>query len=152
MNNIEVYQQTILDHSKNPENFKILKPSTHYAKSNNPLCGDKVEIFLNVKNDIAQNISFQGAGCAISIASASILTKVLSDKKLEESKIILTKFINMVEDRNYSFDYIDKYEQQLLKTFSEINKFPMRSKCASMCWSTFQDALNCDKYLNKNNE
>jgi len=152
MNNIEVYQQTILDHSKNPENFKILKPSTHYAKSNNPLCGDKVEIFLNVKNDIAQNISFQGAGCAISIASASILTKVLSDKKLEESKIILTNFINMVEDRNYSFDYIDKYEQQLLKTFSEINKFPMRSKCASMCWSTFQDALNCDKYLNKNNE
>ena len=152
MNNIEVYQQTILDHSKNPENFKILKPSTHYAKSNNPFCGDKVEIFLNVKNDIAQNISFQGAGCAISIASASILTKVLSDKKLEESKIILTNFINMVEDRNYSFDYIDKYEQQLLKTFSEINKFPMRSKCASMCWSTFQDALNCDKYLNKNNE
>ena len=152
MNNIEVYQQTILDHSKNPENFKILKPSTHYAKSNNPLCGDKVEIFLNVKNDIAQNISFQGAGCAISIASASILTKVLSDKKLEESKIILTNFIIMVEDRNYSFDYIDKYEQQLLKTFSEINKFPMRSKCASMCWSTFQDALNCDKYLNKNNE
>ena len=152
MNNIEVYQQTILDHSKNPENFKILKPSTHYAKSNNPLCGDKVEIFLNVKNDIAQNISFQGAGCAISIASASILTKVLSDKKLEESKIILTNFINMVEDRNYSFDYIDKYEQQLLKTFSEINKFPMRSKCASMCWSTFQDALNCDKYLYKNNE
>lgn len=152
MNNIEVYQQTILDHSKNPENFKILKPRTHYAKSNNPLCGDKVEIFLNVKNDIAQNISFQGAGCAISIASASILTKVLSDKKLKESKIILTNFINMVEDRNYSFDYIDKYEQQLLKTFSEIKKFPMRSKCASMCWSTFQDALNCDKYLIKNNE
>ena len=58
----------------------------------------------------------------------------------------------MVEDRNYSFDYIDKYEQQLLKTFSEIKKFPMRSKCASMCWSTFQDALNCDKYLIKNNE
>ncbi len=152
MNNIEVYQQTILDHSKYPENFKILKPLTNYAKSNNPLCGDKVEIFLNVKNDIAQNISFQGAGCAISIASASILTKVLSDKKLKESKIILTNFINMVEDRNYSFDYIDKYEQQLLKTFSEIKKFPMRSKCASMCWSTFQDALNCDKYLIKNNE
>ena len=152
MENIEVYQQTILEHSKNPENFKILKPCTHYAKSNNPLCGDKVEIFSNIKNDIAQNISFQGAGCAISIASASILTKVLSDKKLKESKIILTNFINMVEDRNYSFDYIDKYEQQLLKTFSEIKKFPMRSKCASMCWSTFQDALNWDKYLSKNNE
>ena len=152
MNNIEVYQQTILDHSKNPENFKVLKPCTHHAKANNPLCGDKVEIFTNINDNIVQNLSFQGAGCAISIASASILTKVLSDKKLKESKIILTNFINMVEDRNYSFDYIDKYEQQLLKTFSEIKKFPMRSKCASMCWSTFQDALNCDKYLIKNNE
>ena len=149
MDNIEVYQQTILDHSKNPENFKILKPCTHYAKSNNPLCGDKVEIFSNIKNDIARNISFQGAGCAISIASASILTKVLSDKKLEESKIILVNFINMVENRNYSFDHINKNEKQLLMTFSEIKKFPMRSKCASMCWSTFQDALNCDKFLSQ---
>tara|TARA_B100000575_G_C22982762_1_gene566976 strand:+ start:187 stop:633 length:447 start_codon:yes stop_codon:yes gene_type:complete len=147
MDNIEVYQQTILDHSKNPENFQILKPCTHYAKSNNPLCGDNVEIFSNIKNDVTQNISFQGAGCAISIASASILTKVLIDKKLKESKIILVNFINMVENKNYSFDYINEHEKRLLMTFSEIKKFPMRSKCASMCWSTFQDALNYDNYL-----
>ena len=152
MDNIEIYQQTILGHSKNPENFKILNPCTHYAKSNNPLCGDKVEIFSNIKNDIAQNISFQGAGCAISIASASILTKVLSNKKLKESNIILVNFINMVENRNYSFDYVNKQEQELLMTFSEIKKFPMRSKCATMCWTTFQDALNYDKYLKKYNE
>ena len=147
MDNIEVYQQTILDHSKNPENFKILKPHTHYAKSNNPLCGDKVEIFSNIKNDVAENITFQGAGCAISIASASILTKVLSDKKLKESKIILVNFINMVENRNYSFDYISEHEKRLLMTFSEIKKFPMRTKCASMSWSTFHDALNCDNHF-----
>ena len=147
MDNIEVYQQTILDHSKNPENFKILKPCTHYAKSNNPLCGDKVEIFSNIINDFTQNISFQGTGCAISIASASILTKVLSNKKLKESKIILVNFINMVENKNYSFEFISEYEKRLLMTFSEIKKFPMRTKCASMSWSTFQDALNCDNCL-----
>jgi len=149
MGNIEVYQQMILDHSKNPENFKILKPCTHYAKSNNPVCGDSVEIFSNIKNDIAQKISFQGTGCAISIASASILTKVLLDKKLDETKTILVNFINMVENRNYNFDYINEHEKQLLMTFSEIKKFPMRSKCASMSWSTFQEALNCDNYLKK---
>ena len=144
MNNTEVYQQTILEHSKNPENFKILKPCTHHAKANNPLCGDKVEIFTNIKNDIAQNITFQGAGCAISIASASILTKVLSNKKLSESKIILANFVNMVENRDYRFNFINEYEKLLLMTFSEIKKFPMRSKCATMSWSTFEDALNCD--------
>ena len=152
MNNTEVYQQTILNHSKSPENFKILKPCTHHAKANNPLCGDKVEIFTNINNDVAQDITFQGVGCAISIASASILTKVLLNKKLVESKIILTNFINMVENRDYRFNFISEYEKQLLMTFSEIKKFPMRSKCATMSWSTFKDALNCDNYLNKNYE
>lgn len=144
MNNTEVYQQTILNHSKNPENFKILKPCTHHAKANNPLCGDKVEIFTNINNDVAQNITFQGVGCAISIASASILTKVLLNKKLVETKIILTNFINMIENRDYRFNFINAHEKQLLMTFSEIKKFPMRSKCATMSWSTFKDALNCD--------
>ena len=143
METIEIYQKTILDHSKNPENFKILKPCTHHAKANNPLCGDKVEIFTNINHDIAQNITFQGAGCAISIASASILTKVLSNKKLAESKIILANFINMVENRKYCFNFVNEHEKQLLMTFSEIKKFPMRYKCATMSWSTFQDALNC---------
>ena len=147
MDNIEVYQKTILDHSKNPENFKMLKPCTHYAKANNPLCGDKVEIFSNIKNDVARNITFPGTGCAISIASASILTKVLSNKNLEQSKLILVNFINMVENRNYIFDFINEHEKRLLMTFSEIKNFPMRSKCASMSWSTFQNALNCDKNL-----
>ena len=80
MSEIGIYQQTILEHSKNPLNFKSLKTCTHQANGNNPLCGDKVEIFTNIKNDINDEICFQGAGCAISIASASILTKVLNKK------------------------------------------------------------------------
>ncbi len=145
METIEIYQKTILDHSKNPENFKILKPCTHHAKANNPLCGDKVEIFTNISNDeIAKNITFQGKGCAISIASASILTKVLVNKKLKVSNIILANFINMVENKEFSFDFVSEHERRLLMTFSEIKKFPMRFKCATMSWSTFQDAINYD--------
>ena len=113
MNNIKIYQQTILDHSKKPENFKILKPCTHHAKANNPLCGDKVEIFTNINKDYLRDITFQGSGCSISIASASILTKVLLNKKLKESKIILVNFINMVENKNYSFDFISEHEKRL---------------------------------------
>ncbi|OUV86844.1 MAG: SUF system NifU family Fe-S cluster assembly protein [Pelagibacteraceae bacterium TMED136] len=145
MKNIEIYQQTILNHSKNPENFKILQPCTHHSKSSNPLCGDKVEIYSNINNDdVMKNITFQGVGCAISIASASILTKVLANKKLKDTQIILVNFINMVENKKFNFNNISESEKRLLMTFSEIKKFPMRSKCATMCWSTFQDALNCD--------
>ena len=123
MNNIKIYQQTILDHSKKPENFKILKPCTHHAKANNPLCGDKVEIFTNINKDYLRDITFQGSGCSISIASASILTKVLLNKNLLESKTILNNFINMVENKNYSFDFISEHEKRLLMTFSEIKNF-----------------------------
>ena len=143
MEPIELYQKNILDHSKNPQNFKILKPCTHHAKANNPLCGDKVEIFANIhEKNITQNITFQGAGCAISIASASILTQILLNKKLSDSKIILINFINMVENRDFNFDLISEKEKHLIMTFSEIKKFPMRFKCATMCWATFQDAVN----------
>jgi nitrogen fixation NifU-like protein len=145
MNNIKIYQQTILDHSKKPENFKILKPCTHHAKANNPLCGDKVEIFTNINKDYLRDITFQGSGCSISIASASILTKVLLNKNLLESKTILDNFIDMIENRNYSFDNVNDVEKRLLLTFSEIKKFPMRYKCATMCWSAFKDALNYGK-------
>tara|TARA_A100001388_G_C28671419_1_gene451770 strand:+ start:62 stop:499 length:438 start_codon:yes stop_codon:yes gene_type:complete len=145
MNNIKIYQQTILDHSKKPENFKILKPCTHHAKANNPLCGDKVEIFTNINKDYLRDITFQGSGCSISIASASILTKVLLNKNLLESKTILDNFIDMIENRNYSFDNVNDVEKRLLLTFSEIKKFPMRYKCATMCWSAFEDALNYGK-------
>ena len=148
MDNIKIYQKTILDHSKKPQNYKILKPCTHHAKANNPLCGDKVEIFTNINSDnIAKNITFQGAGCAISIASASILTKVLINKKLSDTNTILVNFINMIENKDFNFDLIDEREKHLLMTFSEIKKFPMRLKCATMSWSTFQDAVNCDKYI-----
>ena len=146
MNEIGIYQQTILEHSKNPLNFKSLNPCTHQANGNNPLCGDKVEIFSNIKNDINNEICFQGSGCAISIASASILTKVLHKRSVVDCKIIIENFVKMIENKEFNFDLLDNEKKKLLMTFSELQKFPMRTKCATMSWSTFKAALNRDKY------
>jgi len=144
MSEIGIYQQTILEHSKNPLNFKSLNPCTHQANGNNPLCGDKVEIFSNIKNDINNEICFQGSGCAISIASASILTKVLHKRSVEDCKIIIENFVKMIENKEFNFDLLDNEKKKLLMTFSELQKFPMRTKCATMSWSTFKSALNHD--------
>jgi nitrogen fixation NifU-like protein len=146
MSELEIYQKIILEHSKDPKNFKTLNPCTHSSKGNNPLCGDKVEIFTNVKNDLINEISFQGAGCAISMASASILTEVLLDKKVNQAKEILDNFIKMIESNDFDFNSLQNEEQNLLLTFSEMKKFPMRSKCATMCWTTFAAAINYDNY------
>ena len=144
MSEIGIYQQTILEHSKNPLNFKSLNPCTHQANGNNPLCGDKVEIFSNIKNDINNEICFQGSGCAISIASASILTKVLHKRSVVDCKIIIENFVKMIENKEFNFDLLDNEKKKLLMTFSELQKFPMRTKCATMGWSTFKSALNHD--------
>ena len=146
MSEIGIYQQTILEHSKNPLNFKSLNPCTHQANGNNPLCGDTVEIFSNIKNDINNEICFQGSGCAISIASASILTKVLHKRSVVDCKIIIENFVKMIENKEFNFDLLDNEKKKLLMTFSELQKFPMRTKCATMSWSTFKAALNRDKY------
>ncbi len=149
MNDILIYQQTILEHSKNPLNFKSLNPCSHHAIGNNPLCGDKVEIFTNIKSNINDEICFQGVGCAISIASASILTKVLNKKSINDSIAILENFIKMIENKDFNFDLLNEEEKTLLMTFSELKKFPMRSKCATMSWYTFNAALNHDNYNTK---
>lgn len=142
MSDIELYQKNILEHSKQPLNFKVLEHYNHNSKGYNPLCGDKVEIFMNLENEKVNDISFQGSGCAISMASASILTKVLSKKTLTEANNIFNNFIKMIENKDSNFDQLTTEEKNLLLTFSEIKKFPMRSKCATISWSTFNAALN----------
>ena len=149
MDSISIYQQTILEHSKNPKNFKILNPCSHSSNASNPLCGDKVEIYTNIKNSISNEISFQGAGCAISIASASILTEVLNKKSVNEALNIVNNFINMIENKKFNFDLMDIEKKKLLMTFSEIKKFPMRSKCATMCWSAFNTAVGGKDYISE---
>ena len=146
MEDLGIYQKVILEHSKNPLNFKTLSPCTHHSKGNNPLCGDQVELFINVKDNLTDEICFQGAGCAISMASASVLTQVLNKKKIEIANQIIKDFVLMVENKDCDFSYLNDDEKELLMAFSEIKKFPMRSKCVSMSWSTFQAALKNGNY------
>ena len=89
MEDLGIYQKVILEHSKNPFNFKTLNPCTHHSKGNNPLCGDQVELFINVKDNLTDEICFQGVGCAISMASASILTSTSSNSGIS-STVLLT--------------------------------------------------------------
>ena len=149
MDSISIYQKIILEHSKNPKNFKILNPYSHSSNASNPLCGDKVVIYTNIKNSISSEITFQGAGCAISIASASILTEVLNKKSVKESLNIVNNFIYMIENKKFNFDLMDVEEKKLLMTFSEIKKFPTRSKCATMCWSAFSRAVSGEDYISE---
>ena len=149
MDSISIYQKIILEHSKNPKNFKILNSCSHSSNANNPLCGDKVAIYINVKNSISSEITFQGAGCAISIASASILTEVLNKKSVNEALNIVNNFIYMVENKKFNFDFMDVEEKKLLMTFSEIKKFPTRSKCATMSWSAFNEAIGGENYISE---
>ena len=116
MDSISIYQKIILEHSKNPKNFKILNPCSHSSNASNPLCGDKVEIYTNIKNSISNEITFQGAGCAISIASASILTEVLNKKSVNEALNIVNNFINMIENKKFNFDLMDIEKK---KTFND---------------------------------
>ena len=151
MSEIGIYQQTILEHSKNPLNFKSLKTCTHQANGNNPLCGDKVEIFTNIKNNINDEICFQGAGCAISIASASILTKVLNKKSVQDSKNILENFIKMVENKEFNFDLLnnktllvlDKPNKNILLSSRNLSK----AKVVLASELNTYDIMNANKML-----
>ena len=134
----DLYQQLILDHNQNPKNFYILKDATHTANGFNPLCGDQIKIFLKINGNIIEKISFQGEGCAISKASASIMTTMLINKKINKAQNMFEIFHLLitqgkVDDKNNKLDK--------LIVLGGIYKYPSRVKCASLAWHTFQGAL-----------
>jgi nitrogen fixation NifU-like protein len=136
----ELYQQVILDHNKNPQNFRAIDHPSHLAHGHNPLCGDKIDIYVKVENGIITDVSFQGSGCAISKASASIMTTVLIGKTLDEAKAMFDDFHHVVTadtDEDLDLDSMGK-----LAVFSGVREFPARIKCASLAWHTLQNALN----------
>jgi len=135
----ELYQQVILDHNKNPRNFGILEHHNHTAEGHNPLCGDQIEIYIDVEDGIIKDISFKSSGCAISKASASIMTTLLKGKNLEEVKELFEKFHHLVttdKDEVFDLDSLGK-----LAVFSGVREFPTRIKCASLAWHTLVAAL-----------
>ena len=139
----ELYQEIILDHAKNPRNKGRCKGYNYDAKAHNPLCGDKVHIFLNLDNDKnIKELSFEGEGCAISLASASILTETLKGRDLTFTKKVISDFLGMVKNKSkISLNSLSKDELTTISSLSGVQEFPMRIKCATMAWHTLLAAL-----------
>lgn len=136
----ELYQQVILDHNKSPRNFKILDHSTQDAEGYNPLCGDNLHVYLDVEDGIIKDVSFQGSGCAISKASASLMTSLLKGKTKEEAERLFNKFHDLVTGKLGENPDIDELGK--LAVFTGVQEFPVRVKCASLAWHTMIAALN----------
>lgn len=134
-----LYQDVILDHSKRPRNFRSIEGADHEAKGYNPLCGDKVTIYLHLDGDRIADISFQGSGCAISTASASILTETLKGKTRAEADALFEAFHNLVT--GHTVKTADSPALGKLAVFSGVSEFPVRVKCASLAWHTLRSAL-----------
>lgn len=134
----ELYQQVILDHNKNPRNFGELQGANCYAEGYNPLCGDHINIALVVENDSITEVKFNGNGCAISKASASIMTTVLKGKTLAEAGEMFEQFHDLVtnDDAKPELESLGK-----LAVFTGVREFPARVKCASLCWHTMKNAI-----------
>lgn len=137
----ELYQEVILDHNKNPRNYGKPDAYTHFAEGFNPLCGDRIELYLNVEDNIVKDIKFESKGCAISKSSASIMTTLLKGKSLEEAQDVYREFMNIIKQGHEISDI--KYED--LEVFCGVNDFPTRVKCATLGWHTFEDALKDKK-------
>jgi nitrogen fixation NifU-like protein len=135
----ELYQQVILDHNKSPRNFKILANANHHAEGYNPLCGDKINLYLDVEGDVVKDVGFQGSGCAISKASASLMSSIVKGKTKKEAEEIFTKFHDLVTGK--LTDESDIEELGKLAVFAGVRDFPARVKCASLAWHTLISAL-----------
>lgn len=132
----ELYQQMILDHNQNPQNFREMENATSKAEGHNPLCGDEITLFLHVENEMITDVSFLGSGCAISKASASIMTTLLMGKSLEEAESLFDKFHTMITTGEISED------MGKLTVLAGVYKFPSRVKCAVLSWHTMNNVLH----------
>ena len=139
----ELYQEIILDHGKNPRNKGKCKGYTNDARAHNPLCGDKVHIYLKLNNEKKnEDLSFEGEGCAISLASASILTEVTKGKDLSFIKKINEDFLNMIKNKTkITLNSLTEDQVTTINSLSGVQEFPMRVKCATMAWHTLLSAV-----------
>jgi nitrogen fixation NifU-like protein len=135
----DLYQQVILDHCRNPRNFREMPDAHRKAEGNNPLCGDHFTIFVKMEGDAMSEISFQGAGCCISKASGSLMSDTLKGKTIEEAKKCFAQFQQMVTSGN-----ADEEELGKLCAFAGVHRFPMRVKCATLAWHALLASLKGD--------
>jgi nitrogen fixation NifU-like protein len=140
----ELYQEVILDHSKRPRNFRALPEASYQAEGFNPLCGDKVTIYLRVEGDVVKDVAFKGAGCSISTASASMMTEALAGKSRPEALALFQRFHELLTSDPSKAAENAAPELGKLAVFSGVCEFPVRVKCASLPWHTFRAALRGD--------
>ena len=139
----QLYQDIILEHGKSPRNFGKCIGHNHEAKGFNPLCGDKVHVYLKLnEGKKLENVSFEGEGCAISLASASIMTDLLKGKSFNDSKEIVSNFLNMIKSNlEIKSNNLDEDQKTKIMSLSGVKQFPMRVKCATLSWHTLVSAL-----------
>jgi nitrogen fixation NifU-like protein len=143
----QLYQDIILEHGKSPRNFGRCKKHTHEAKGYNPLCGDKVQIFLNLNEEKkVENLTFEGSGCAISMASTSIMTELVKGKSLEVVKKIVFDFLDMIKNtQEIKSEELDEDQKTIIMSLSGVKQYPMRVKCATLAWHTLNSAMSKKK-------
>ena len=139
----QLYQDIILEHGKSPRNLGKCEGFSHEAKGYNPLCGDKVHVYLKLDSGKkVESLTFEGEGCAISLASASIMTELVKGKSFEEAKEIMDAFINMIKNTSeIESNHLDEDQKTKLMSLSGVKQFPMRVKCATLSWHTLASAM-----------
>jgi len=135
----ELYQELILEHARAPRNYRELASAHHKAEGFNPLCGDRFTVYVQIEGDTIRDIAFQGSGCAISKASASMMTQSVKGKTEREAEELFVRFHNLVTGRNSAED--DDAGLGKLSVFSGVAQFPVRVKCATLAWHTLRAAL-----------
>ena len=133
----ELYQEVILDHGKNPRNFGVREQYTCTAEGNNPMCGDQLTVYIDIKDDIVSDVSYRARGCAISIASASIMSSMIKGRTIEEVHLLFDKFHKLCTGQEVEED--DDTEK--LQVLSGVSEFPTRVKCATMSWHAVDSAI-----------
>jgi nitrogen fixation protein NifU and related proteins len=137
----ELYQEVILEHSKKPKNFRLLETANHKAEGFNPLCGDHFTVYVDVQEGSIADIGFQGSGCAISKASASMMTQMLKGKTETEAEGIFTRFHDLVTGHSAG----NGQDMGKLAVFAGVSEFPLRVKCATLAWHALRAALKGDQ-------
>ena len=144
MNLKELYQEIILDHGKNPRNLRRTENFNKDAKGHNPLCGDKVHVYLKLnENKKVEDVSFEGQGCAISMASASIMTDLIKGKEENDVKEIVEDFLDMIKEKDQlNSNILNEDDKTKLMCLSGVKQYPMRVKCATLSWHTLTSAID----------
>jgi nitrogen fixation protein NifU and related proteins len=134
----DLYQEVILDHNRRPRNFRVLEHATHQAEGYNPLCGDRLNLFLELDGDRIADVGFQGSGCAISKASASMMTDCVKGAAVADARALFERFHRMVT----SPPDVEVEDLGKLSSLAGVREFPVRVKCASLAWHTLKAALD----------